>query len=861
LLKGHITAPEVRWRVFLGATETLMRATFGTGGRGVYPLPDTGVSSDYQGELSRWKQVPRQINSMSKAGRFLPGREGLQKLVFDSTQGQGHASGSGRLLVQEGSAWKELWTSPPIPDLQVPNTIVGDFDGAGRPEVAVMAWYDLWVLDLATGTLKAKGRYTPPGAETGRGYGWIGAFDLDGSGKRAFVILADFENHIEVLGWKHGKLERVWSRLIEPGITRKKTVLHSGVAPVQDIDADGVYELVFSVFDERNDGKWHTLVLDSRTGHTRWDWPDEYLVGVLDVDGDGHKELFSRRTRGFDIPSDAGLLIRSVRDGQPMVRWQLPRGEFQTQPVNSLPDNVNSSSPHELFALVAGPPRTDAKPLFFTREASGADTTISAWQADNNGDIRRIGTASGPGLEALAVRAEGDGGVLLRSATSAANGSGRITSSDAAIAVLAGRSMAAPLSTPVVARLNPGAAPVIVVQDATEHLIALQSTEPSRAPSPIWSFPGRGMTTGDLHDAGGVPYAGVLLAELRGDGSVATIAASSSPSGQARLVALGPAGEQLWYHDFSGIPGAPPVWNEGGLTLWFAGHFRDRKHEDVLVCVRRSTMHTDECYLLDGRTGGEVWHRTEGAHSGKTVRECGGSWMAVFDYDGDGLDDALCLYPDVVYVLRGRDGELLLDRSTANDIFPGARVFYGIPVEADFRGPSLLYGASTYVLSLLDLRGEPRWSDGPGNLTPAVLPAIGDFNGTGELELLSAGHHGEGEAAQQSEMRCYAAATGEIKWRMSLPGDAFGPNNHRSASSPLVPASGDINGDGRDEGVFSIGNTLYAVAASPDGTHGTVLWSLAFAQRLGPPIIADASGSGEAMILLVSSDGFLYGVR
>ena len=76
----------------------------------------------------------------------------------------------------------------------------------------------------------------------------------------------------------------------------------------------------------------------------------------------------------------------------------------------------------------------------------------------------------------------------------------------------------------------------------------------------------------------------------------------------------------------------------------------------------------------------------------------------------------------------------------------------------------------------------------------------------------------------------------------------------------MTPATGDLDGDGRDEAVFSSGNTLFAIGTSPDGKTGAVCWSLRFPGSLGPAAIADTAGRGAAEIVVVCSDGHVYGV-
>ena len=61
----------------------------------------------------------------------------------------------------------------------------------------------------------------------------------------------------------------------------------------------------------------------------------------------------------------------------------------------------------------------------------------------------------------------------------------------------------------------------------------------------------------------------------------------------------------------------------------------------------------------------------------------------------------------------------------------------------------------------------------------------------------------------------------------------------------MTPAMGDIDGDGRDEAMLAIGNTLFAVGTSPDKKAGVLRWSLSFPDRLGPAAIADTIGKGH----------------
>lgn len=880
-LKGNIRNPAVVWKQFVGARETLLAVRCSAEGASTVRLPSDDADADkWSAALARWNVGPaladldgdgkaRELaaSPQHRIGKFLDDRPGLQKLEFDSlfgTSGDHPPPAAGRLLARSGGGWERVWASDPMPWLFTANPITGDFDHDGRLDVAATPWYDLWIFDLATGKFKAKARYTPEGAESGRAYGWLGAADFDGDGKQEFVVLGDFENFMTVLGWKDGKLAPLWSRLIERGITMKKTIVRTGVLPVQDIDGDGRPEIVLSLFTATGDGRWHTLALDGMTGRTRLDLPDQVLSGVPDLDGDGAADLACTATRGALIPDRSTLTIHGFKDSQHVMRWREEDAAFQIQPLSELPAGVNTNASTGTTTLLTVPAKRKGRPFFHTRrtlDRAAARVELTVWRADEQGRIKSQGRLIGPRLEVLAGRVSkaetGEVEFLVR-ARDTGDEAERVSLTTLAGAVLASRREGVPLATPVVGRLAPGERPTVVVQGACEQIASFQPGPLGTQSKVLARQAGRGLYTGSGRFGGGTGFGGVVLADLLGDGALETIAATSAPDGHAQLVAYGPKHQLLWKHDFDDLPGASPEWNIGGLTLWFAGRFTDPRRCDVLVNIRRGTMHSDETFLLDGRTGEVVWRRAQGGNSAGNQRACGGSWFAIYDHDGNGLDDALLLYPDLVSVLDGRTGKLSLDRHTNHGVFKDTWTLYAVPSVVDVlhRGrPQIVYGCNSTVFALLAADGSPVWRHGPSPGWPDVLPGIGDFDGDGDLELLSVGHR-PASGAGGHEARCYNAATGSLEWTVEF----TRKTGFMDMGSYMAPATGDIDGDGRDEAVLAIGKTLAAVGASPNGKTGVVRWTLAFPDQLGPPAIADALGQGAAEIVVVCADGNVYGV-
>jgi outer membrane protein assembly factor BamB len=384
-------------------------------------------------------------------------------------------------------------------------------------------------------------------------------------------------------------------------------------------------------------------------------------------------------------------------------------------------------------------------------------------------------------------------------------------------------------------------------------LLAFRPARDGQSPEQSWMAAGR-VQSPRAQDA--VMDGGALLADLLGDGCLEVVAAASSPTeGCARLVAISPDGVELWHHDFPRFPGPVPPWNVGGLTYFFAGRFTDSQRCDVLVSLRRTSMHSDESFMLDGRTGDVIWHRTEGPCG----LGCGGGWTAVYDYDGDGLDDAFSFYPHVAWAMHGPTGNLLLGEM-AQTIFK-CSAYYAKPVIARPDGDQscILFAGTAYVLGLLDHDMNVLWQSLPADGTPAIMQAIGDIDGDGRLELLAPGYRRETDSTEQV-FCCHDLASGQLRWRLNLPGSCFVGNNQGFPDSPTAPAVADLDGDGRDECVFAIDDTLYAVGTDAGGVAGEVCWTLKLPARLGSPTIADVEASGKLQVIVACADGFVYGI-
>jgi len=767
--------------------------------------------------------------------RVLPDEPGLQKIEFESGFSKPTVKGEwqpcvGRCFAWRQGAWVKVWETQPIEMLFSALPIVADADGDGELEIAVLPFYDLLLLDARTGAIKDRCRFAE-----GRSYGYVGAHDLDGDGRLEFVVEADFAKHVDVLGYREGRLALLWQRPIEPDIRNPQKVLRAHPHPVGDVDGDGRLEVVTSIYGEAGDGRWHVAVYDGVAGTPKADLPGQALQGLVDVNADGVTELLTTGTDGAGIPRFGRLTVWRLRDGSPVPLWQLNEAAWETwEPP--LPARTNSGATfarRDVLCRVTA----DGCRAVIRQPVPGAPerTALRVFTWGTDGFLPVMGLSGGR-LSALAMD---ESGRLLVDVTTAPGQDDRL---DAVAGVARAGGSKPRGGTPgpaiVVCPPGPDPRPTILVQGPGEEIVALQSGADATTPTERWRLPGRGQSVNWPHDC-----KGPVVADLRGDGGRQLLYATAAPGGAARLAAIDLDRRALWHADLPDIPGSPPVWNTGSILLWQAGHFTDPRAMDVLVTVRRSMMHSEETLLLSGRDGHPLWRR------GRQIsdRGVGGEPFALGDFDGDGLDDAASFHPSILYILKGLTGADVIARDATWPGVAAKPVYWGVPIAVDFARtgkPSIFFGTRRASMTgLVQGDGSLVWSDALDQ-SPKSLPAFGDVDGDGRIEALGWGY--------ADGIRCYETDTGRVRWHLDPP---------VQGKAPAGCASADLNGDGRDEAVFTMGTTLCALGSKPEGKAGEVLWQVGLPATLGPPSIGMPDGDGRLAILVAGADGYVYCLR
>ena len=873
-LKGNITEPTIAWKHFVGLVETQLIVSPDTEDRAV-PIPtgeltqepDTGLEpvwgiSPPLGMIAGQMQPVRSIMTETYAD-ILPEVPGLEKVDFGPIDSSNRA---GRLLAWQDDHWRTVWQNEPYPIWQWhPTPIAGDFDNDGELEIAYLPWYDLVLLDARTGRVKDRVRFRTP--FSGRSYGFIGAYDLTGDGRSEFVILADFPKHIDVLGYRDGQLSLFWQREFEQNANYHQKLLQYPLNPVADVDGDGRPELMINTLNDARDWRWRLTVHDALTGEVKVDLVDEYVHGVVDVDGDGITELLTTRVPGGCPPAYGTIMVRRLtpskatqlympreESAKAVTLWQMDNAAWQLW-EHSLPLNTNASSTDgascdrrdALFRVV------DGRATVVIRqpapgEPEGVCLSVASWE---DGGFRIGTTVTGPRLEGLALD---DSKRLLVQAQTAPGSQSLASVHTGQAQVLASYRKVVPRGQPAVAWEDGADRPTIIVRSSRDQQMAFHPPVDGQPATERWRMRGMGQS-GPHHDL----WPGPVVADLRGDGHRQHVYATAGPGNCGRLVAADLAGHELWHQDFPHIMGTRVRETTDGMSdimLWCVGHFTDPLRQDVLVTVRRSIHTSEESYLLSGLDGHIIWQRdkqvmpTSVLELSRVIWGVGGNAFTIADYDGDGLDEINGTYPGIFQVLDGATGEnvyLVNGWGRQWDSGPAKPVVMGATVAVDPQRNGAI--CLLHSKALLRPDGELLWA----NETDPVAgdhPAIGDLDGDGQLEMLV---RVEGYGAQ-----CHDVATGRVKWRLPLAG-AGGPAAAHFGG--WESACADIDGDRRDEALLVLGNMLSCVGTAPGGGEGLVKWQLELPAQVGPPTIADLEGNGLASILMAGDDGYLYCIR
>ena len=840
-LRGKITNPVVVWKQFAGALESLVVVEPGNGNNQIN-LPGeevkiTAKDSIIKTDFIPTPKTPEEDNNMhsvsSTYADILPDYPGKEKLEFESAFDKPMTNGQwaycvGRCFAQQNGKWVKIWETKPMSYLFNALPLAGDFDGDGAKEIAILPFYKMILLDARTGVAKDSCTFND-----NRSYGFHGVYDFEGDGKSEFLVQADFSKHVDVLGFRNGKLTLLWQRDIEPDIADPQKIMRVAPDPAAiDIDGDGKREVSVTLFNEAGDNRWHLTFFDAITGSMKVDFPDEVLAAPLDLDGDGVNELLTTCTR--DVGTLAKIRVRSLKGSQPKIIWE--KENMNWQPWNPpLPVHVKSMATlgqQTVMSQILG-----KRAYVVLRESKLSQTTLSVAQWDGSA-FKPVTVITGENLDGLGL--DGRGRILVRSTHHFGQPS-KLLITNGTVKNHTTKRLGFETSAAMVAWPDGANAPTIAVQGAGDEVVLFPVPKKDGDKVQLKYIPGRGQ------GASWPRTFGTVVADLAGDGHRQLIVADAGSSGLARISVKNMDGSIVWQHEFPRIAGTPPPNNTGGALYWQAGNFTDTRQQDVLVTTMRSKMHSEETFLLSGKDGHLIWHRDKQI----SKRAVGGNTFAIADYDGDGLDDVASLWPSILYMMKGTTGQDILAMDAKWKQVYDKQVYFGHAVAGNFmnEGKPALFFSGQLMTGVIRLDGTLVWFDALDK-SPAYLPSFGDFDGDGRADVVGVGY--------EDGVRSYDLASGKVKWTMPNPsGEGF--ESFKIHSDPVRgTASADLDSDGRDEALVVIDNTLFCLGAPRAGSTGELRWKIKFPAPIGPPTVVTLDKEGTVSILVVGSDGYVY---
>lgn len=890
--------PQVAWRTWIGYYEGLVEASFGQGDKRCALGPQEsgeewlaqnsvrfglGRSEDVCGDGNalpvRWGAVRGTAiggltgegqplgrgelaeNFRTKVAKILPDVKGLQLVEFEDGQKLKNTSAYGFKPDARGFLWsfengvkRLVWKTEIEHQCESPLVMLADMEGKGQLDVVVVTWYRAMVFDGRTGVKKTECKW-----DAGRNYGYAEVTDLTGEGFPSVVVLGDFMIQMSVLANDGSGLHLGWVKLIDYTLLQKKVVLHTGTSPVASLDGGKRKSLVVSLYNAKDDERWHAMIYDAPTGQELADLPDWHVDGIEDLGGDGASELLLSETQHLAQAVDGRLAIGRFRGGKLTLEELPEKGHWLTAPRPFFPLNKSSvAAPRDNRMVMAVPCGNRNRAAICVHGSTGrAVQTVAAYTLDAGGKPERRWSCVFPAGLTVNGKAFGSaqgeqGESILMSVTTQLPQGGDVAAEGCAVrAVSWAKQAASNPPVPIVARLAAGGPPVIVVETSPGVIEALTAPAmPKAAPAPqptsqgdpagpgavrLWASPGRSVAFGWPETLG------VVAADLFGDGQKEVLVSTCDARGAPALVALGADGKEKYRHVFQRFNGSQTAWNVGGMLYWTVGHFLDPKQNSVLVTLRRSVMHTEETCLLDVRHNKEVWWQNE---IGK--RGCGGGLMAAFDLRGTGRDDVIGTYPDITFALAGDTGKVLRWSQYENSDLGGWSAYeHPIVWKLSGAGPTLFQAGgpfAAYQIARRSMDGKLIWHT-PYELGTPVLPGLGDVDGDGHDELGAVCPTQPGGKTWQ--FVCFDAAAGKRKWQMDL-----GEGRLTDVVACESKAS-------KAEFIFGLGSKLMAVVGQgPD--KGEVLWEIKLHNYLGHPILADLYGDGRCELLVTSADGYLY---
>lgn len=678
-------------------------------------------------------------------------------------------------------------------------------------------------------------------------YGHAELFDLNNNGKNEFIfsgIYADVSDTrtIQLTVYSPDTSSVLWYYEYGRKTTEKR--IEMPYNSVGDLDGDGTVEIVANIYnntkelqiisgnemlndldgiDEEN--KWVTVIYNAFNGSVKDYVINRYADGIIDLNGDGKKELVLRETqvrtkilRDFNKVSiysynDGHLVKLDEIDGAQVMKRPVEmkdkRGMVYTFPVSASGD-FDGDSNEEFFVQIDEnsdnfPDKTGFVNLVDDKvEISheielldGLNLSFSFFSDNKIGLIGNDGTFRFYDLSLKNVTLKNIidiGGYRASPLFIKTQNGGRILTANSTLSTFL---------------LD---AEGVEYPDEPESEIILKNTMPQT----LFSF-----TSDDYHWF------------LRMD---------MTPLTETRLMFYDGNGSLKWSKTLPITSSVPKA--------FISGNFDSDEKTDLAYMV----TYADKGPFIETMSGEDgsllFQHSTEdtGTYFNRDLLLAG-------NIDEDKIDDIFAVHPALVETVSGAD------LSRINMWSYSQWGLNSIAADFDGDGKKDIYLNDGYSpIEVFNSNSDEIWrclfderssyKDFQSN-----FPGISKIDLDNGFDLVLGGKFGD--------ISAYSGADGTVLWRRCLSsGESTDisisviPTEELCGGTPLTHIiTGDVDGDGREE--FVTGDRdgyLYLISAE----DGTLIWNMKFDAAIGNPILADSDGDGKVEIIVGVGDGYLY---
>lgn len=734
-----------------GNQEILLQA-----GRPASPYA-AAVLVDLETGMLQWRYdvEPMSYGWYLYAGAYMPGRADQQIFVVMMGYPPDPLNGYCALFAFDGpgGALEQQWRYDFSEYTCFPGFFQSDLDHDGIAELVLETHSRMWYLDAVTGALKHFVQWdVSPGNV--RSYGLNRFLDLNFDGRDDFLCIANFSQHHEVLLNQDGEMVEAWHHGWDESVTTGKVVSTWPEPPNADLDGDGAFEIVVSMYNSEGDNAWLVRAYDALDGTLKYTFPGVIAVRCYDIDGDGRAEILGNASADPTQTKLDGARVLSLAGDALAVRW--------------------------------------AEDAATVTPAAGAPVV-----AREGGSFH--------------LQGDGTGAIVLTPVTPVTPALPASPGPDF--------SKAPALEGP--------REPVLLAADLTNdgrnELLVFQNPDLTVSAYRDGSLTAVGKYTASTYPA---------IEDFNGDGLMDLALLTTSPAALpvVRVVTPAKGDAVLWETTL-------PETDRAGLPQPRRAYLRP---------IRLTGKDTPDLYVwagtplvrsvgMDGMTGAVLWEKGETSvqrYWGPSV-----NYASSYDYNGDGKEDLVFTNPDYYCIADGPTGDLLIGPSFPPDIFQKpSQGLYTYPAILTRAGetPEVCLAGGHYFQGGMSIAAEPYWHNAtrPGDNRAGYEAFLTQPDGTWLM----------GFGRQNGKFACTDARTNAVRWEWEL-----------QATCSTV-ASGDVDGDGRNEFVFGTSHGLL-MAAGDGGDRPRAVWAVEIGAAVWAPILADLDGDGTVEVICSTADG------